>query len=169
MAQGKKLNCRIVSNEVEYEITTKHPIYRLRYTIMTRCYNASSKDYKFYQGKGIKVCDEWKDDFIAFFKWCIDNGWKVGLKLDRIDNTKDYEPANCRFITTEENLKKMHIENDMHGEKASNAKLTNDQVLKIRELLALRIPAAVIARDYKVCASTIGAIKRGQNWKKFKV
>ncbi len=144
MAQGKKLNCKIISNGIEYEITTSHPIYNLRYTIMTRCYNAALKDYKFYQGKGIKVCDKWKNDFISFFQWCMDNGWKKGLVLDRIDNDKDYSPDNCRFITFTENLQ---------------------QVIEIRKRLALKIPAKYIAQDFNVSASTIGAIKRGQNWK----
>jgi hypothetical protein len=168
MAQGKKLDCKIESNGIEYEITTKHPIYHLRYTIMTRCYNASGSDFRFYQGRGIKVCDEWKNDFIAFFKWCIDNGWQKGLVLDRINNSKDYTPENCRFITNSENLKKMHKDNVMYGVKASNVKLTEKEVWEIREKLQNGVVGTRLAKDYKVSKGAIYAIKNGSNWKKLK-
>ncbi len=165
MAQGVKLNCRVISNGIEYKITTDHPIYGLRYVLLTRCYNASKRDFKFYQGRGIKVCDEWKNCFIAFFKWCLDNGWKKGLVLDRIDNNKDYEPNNCRFITAKENLQKMHIDHNMVGENSPRAKLTQLQVDEIRKKLGEGVMNSRLAKDYNVSPSTIKAIKSGQNWK----
>ena len=64
------------------------------YEIMKRCYNPKSILYKNYGAKGIKVCEEWHDREI-FRKWCIENGFKVGLKVLRHDNTKDYCPENC--------------------------------------------------------------------------
>jgi hypothetical protein len=165
MAQGKKLTDKVISNGIEYAITTKHPIYQLRYRIMTRCYNASAIDYPYYQGKGIKMCDEWKNDYISFFKWCLDNGWKDGLVMDRIDSNKNYEPSNCRFVTIEENISKMHKDNGMYGEKSANAKLTEDQVREIRKLIAADVKLTRIAKDFRVAPTTIGAIKRKQNWK----
>jgi len=165
MAQGIKLDDKVISNGIEYAITTKHPIYNLRYIIMTRCYNASTRDFPYYQGKGIRICPEWKDDFVVFFKWCLDNGWKKGLVLDRFDHNKDYEPSNCRFITVQENSSNMHKENAMYGENSANAKLTEDQVRQIRKLIAMDIKLTRIAKDFNVTASAIGAIKRRQNWK----
>lgn len=165
MAQGKKLNCTIISNGTFFEITTKHPIYTLRYVIMTRCYNASKNDYKYYQGKGIKLCDDWKNNPISFFQWCFDNGWKKGMVLDRIDNSKDYDPSNCKFITAQENLSKMHSDNIMIGEKAPHAILTEIQVREIKNKISQGITLTRIANDYKVSKSAIGMIKRGKNWK----
>ena len=165
MAQGKKLNCKVLSNGIEYEITTKHPVYNLRYTIMTRCYNASQEDYPFYQGRGIKVCPEWISNPLSFFQWCFDNGWQKSLVLDRIDNNKDYEPSNCRFVDNTFNLKKMHIDNNLIGENAPNAKLTLQNVLEIKKLLEMDVRYSRLAKDFGVSASTIGAIKRKQNWK----
>ena len=51
-----------------------------------------------YADRGIKVCDEWQE-FIPFYDWCMVNGYKKGLTLDRKDNDGNYEPGNCRFTT----------------------------------------------------------------------
>ena len=165
MAQGKKLDNKIISNGIQYFISTKHPVYNLRYIIMTRCYNASEKDFPYYQGKNIKLCDEWKNDFVAFFKWCMDNGWQNGLVLDRIDHNDDYKPSNCRFITSRDNLSRMHKDNGMYGENSANAKLSECQVREVRRLIEMGVKLTRIAKDYNVTASAIGAIKRKQNWK----
>ena len=165
MAQGKKLNCIITSNGIVHTITPKHPVYRLRYVMMTRCYNASAKDYQYYQGKGIKLCSEWITNPISFFQWCFDNGWKDGLALDRINSSKDYTPDNCQFISKSLNLKKMHHENNFSGETAPNAKLSELDVIEIKKRLELGVTAARLSRDFNVGRSTVQAIKSGQNWK----
>ena len=67
-----------------------------------RCNNPKNKNYKHYGGRGIKVCDEWENSFQAFYEWAMANGYKEGLSIDRIDNDGNYEPANCRWVTQEE-------------------------------------------------------------------
>lgn len=66
----------------------------LHYEIMKRCYNKKSVMYSCYGAKGITVCEEWHDREV-FRKWCKDNGWTKGLKVDRIDAAKGYSPDNC--------------------------------------------------------------------------
>ena len=66
----------------------------LHYKMMSRCYREKDVMYKDYGAKGIKVCDEWHDRE-TFKKWCNENGYVKGLKLNRIDSTKDYCPENC--------------------------------------------------------------------------
>ena len=62
-----------------------------------RCTNPKHKSYKDYGGRGITVCNEW-ETFLPFYNWCMANGYKEGLSLDRIDNSKGYMPNNCRFV-----------------------------------------------------------------------
>lgn len=72
-----------------------------------RCNNQNSKKYKWYGGKGIKVCEEWDHGyggFENFYQWAIENGYNDELTIDRIDSDKDYEPSNCRWITLKENI-----------------------------------------------------------------
>ena len=51
-----------------------------------RCYNKNANNYENYGGRGIKMCDEWKNNFQAFYTWAINNGYKKELSLDKIDN-----------------------------------------------------------------------------------
>lgn len=69
-------------------------------SMMSRCYNEKSANYKYYGGKGIGVCDEWHD-FDNFDKWASAT-FVSGYSLDRIDNSKDYSPSNCRWATKSE-------------------------------------------------------------------
>ena len=81
---------------------TKHPLYSKWHTMKSRCNNSNNASYERYGGRGIKVCDEWENSFQAFYEWAMANGYKEGLSIDRIDNDGNYEPANCRWVTQEE-------------------------------------------------------------------
>lgn len=71
---------------------------RLHYDMMRRCYNPKSVMYKDYGAKGIGVCEEWHERK-AFVDWAKSNGYRKGLKLERVDGSKDYSPENCKFGT----------------------------------------------------------------------
>ncbi len=76
-----------------------HPLYKVWSNIKDRCYNVRQQNFHNYGGRDIRMCDEWKNDFKKFYKWCIINGWKPYLQIDRRENDGNYEPNNCRFVT----------------------------------------------------------------------
>lgn len=70
--------------------------------MLNRCYKENNKRYHRYGGRGIEVCDEWRNDFYAFKSWATANGYSNVLTLDRIDVYGNYEPSNCRWVSTKE-------------------------------------------------------------------
>lgn len=84
-----------------------------------RCYCPSYHKYKDYGARGIKICQEWLDDFMNFYNWAIGNGYQENLTIDRIDVNGNYEPDNCRWLS---NLEQQR--NKQNNRKATFNELT---------------------------------------------
>jgi len=76
-------------------------LYNIWGKMKSRCYynpeKGYNKDYQNYGGLGVTVCELWKKDYEAFYKWSMANGYSSDLSLDRIDSSGNYCPNNCRW------------------------------------------------------------------------
>ena len=94
---------------------SKSRLYTIYRGMVARCYNSKHIHYDLYGGRGIRVCDLWKCNRQAFFKWAINNGYFDDLQIDRIDTNGDYSPENCRFVTKLQNQNNRRCTREFKG------------------------------------------------------
>jgi len=100
---GNTRSCGCYRNDRQKEANKTHgmthtKLYKRWKAMKDRCYNPNDKGYVNYGSRGIMVCDEWRNDFQAFYDWAMANGYSEELEIDRENNDDNYEPNNCRWI-----------------------------------------------------------------------
>ena len=128
--------------------------YQTWFAMKQRCYDKNQKHYPRYGGRGIKVCDKWKNSFLAFYE---DMGPRPFLKaqIDRVDNNGDYEIGNCKWVTNEENCQHQ-----------GRTVLNMFTVRSIKRLYTLhKFTNDQLALIYKLPKGTVTNIIYGRSWK----
>jgi hypothetical protein len=148
---GRTKSCGCLRKSNQFKKThgkTGHRLHNVWLGMKERCYNINSHSYENYGGRGIVICDEWLEDFMKFYNWSYDNGYKSKLTIDRMDNDKGYSPDNCRWATPlvqQNNTRKTH-KVEIEGVIKSISEWSRESGVK-RETILRRIKKGMIGRE----------------------
>ena len=113
-----------------------HPLYKMWQGMIRRCSDPKDFGYRNYGGRGIQVCDRWKD--INLFIEDMYPLYSIGLELDRIDVNGNYEPSNCRWVTRKQNMNNMRRNRivEYNGVKKTVSEWSDELGIPYKRLLA---------------------------------
>lgn len=152
LRKGLQVSCGCFRDEEMIRRNTTHGktdsrAYRVWSAMKSRCSNPNMPQYKYYGGRGIYVCDEWKNSFQVFNQWLMEHGYdekapRGQYTVDRIDPNEPYCPENCRLVTQLEQANNLRSNRwiECNGEKHTLAewgRITGIPAMKIRNRLDL--------------------------------
>lgn len=114
---GRQKSCGCKHNLLARNSNTIHGdshtrLHNIWSGMRARCYNPNEPRFELYGARGITICDEWRNDYVAFRRWALENGYKDSLTIDRVDNDGPYAPWNCQWTTQKaqsNNTRRNHI------------------------------------------------------------
>lgn len=122
LSNGKRdVTCGCVRSPVHTITDENRKLYECWVNMKTRCKNPNYNKAHRYSARGILLCEEW-ERFLPFQKWALENGYKQGLQIDRINNNTGYSPENCRWV-----------DNKTNHRNSSSAKISLDIAEEIRK------------------------------------
>lgn len=148
LTSGSTSSCGCLHKEklIEYNHTktihggSKERLYSVWIAMVSRCENSLNKKYKNYGGRGICVCEQWKD-YPRFRNWALANGYDETAKrgectLERIDNNGNYDPTNCRWATQAEQTlnTRQNIRYEIAGERKTLSEISKEYNIKYTKL-----------------------------------
>lgn len=110
-------------------------LYIIYHSMIRRCYDKNHKFYDNYGKRGIIICEEWRNDFMSFYNWSIANGYSESLSIDRIKNSGNYEPNNCRWVkktVQQQNTRRLNAANTSGYRGVSYNKRNNRFIAQIK-------------------------------------
>lgn len=134
LRNAKTLSCGCLRRERIVAAKTTHgmsqsSIYAEYRNMNNRCYDENAHNYKWYGGRGIRVCDRWRDSIRNFYDdvSALPNFGEKDYTLDRIDNNGNYEPANVRWATHSEqcNNRSSNLIYEYNGEMHTLQEISN--------------------------------------------
>lgn len=143
--------------------------------MIKRCTKKNHHAYKYYGGRGINVYKDWQNNFITFYNWSIQNGYKEGLAIDRIDNNGNYEPNNCRWVTMSIQCKNRRKVDTTFSKNPKARKIVKLDLLDNYICTYDCIKSAMIDNNINLLSSSISACCKGKaksaygyKWKYYK-
>lgn len=152
-----------------YKLNTDIPakndrLYHVWGSMKARCLNKNAPDYPRYGGRGITICDEWKNSFPSFKEWALSSGYdydapRMACTLDRIDNDGPYSPDNCQWVSMKKQIaNQRRPETPTLPDNRRKVALVNDDGVAIKQFES----AAEAARETGCDPSSIGRVCMGK-------
>lgn len=135
-------------------LESKTPLYRVWNAMKQRCDLPTGQSYKDYGGRGITYCRLWSE-YVPFRDWALAHGYRQGLLLDRENNDGNYEPSNCRWITS--------IKSSMNRR---TTKSTTADIAVMKSLSEFGVKNKIIAALYGITVDRLSDIREKAVWKR---
>lgn len=151
LKSGNSTSCGCTRVEKLNKFSTKHNgahtgkkerLYGVWRSIIVRCYDGKTPVYQSYGGRGIKMCDEWKNSYAAFREWAESTGYNPFAKrgectIERIDVNGNYDPGNCVWVSLKRqaNNKRNNHYLFVNGERITTAEASEKYGIPYRRLL----------------------------------